>query len=95
MSTLRDRKLAMNPSRRSRARIRKTAHISAASEASWVYSGEPATAPVASRPTARIAAVAESAPTTRWRDEPNSANSATGRISVYRPVITGVPAIFA
>jgi hypothetical protein len=29
-------------------------------------------------PAARIAAVAESAPTTRWRDEPNRANTAIG-----------------
>ena len=37
MSTLRDRKLAMNPSLRSRARIRSTAHISAASDAIATY----------------------------------------------------------
>ena len=43
----------------------------------------------------RMAAVAESAPTTRWRDEPRTANTAIGNSSVYRPVTTGIPAIFA
>jgi hypothetical protein len=65
MRTLRDRKLAMNPSLSSRAAMSATPHISAASEASSTYCGDPAAAPVASRPVARIAAVAESAPTTR------------------------------
>jgi len=40
---------------------------------------------------ARIAAVAESESTARWRVEPNSA---IGTGIVYGPVITGVPAIF-
>ena len=44
-------------------------------------------------PAAMIAAVAESAPTTRWRDEPSSAKTAIGMRIVYRPVITGMPAI--
>ncbi len=39
------------------------------------------------------AAVAESAPTTRWRDEPKTANTSTGSRIVYSPVITGMPAI--
>src|SRR4029078_12386475 len=47
MSTLRDRKLAMNPSRRTRARSRTTPHISAARPASAVYSRVPATATAA------------------------------------------------
>ncbi len=68
--------------------------MSAVSEASATYCGEPATAPVATMPVAMIAAVAESAPTTRWRDEPNRANTATGNRIVYRPVTTGMPAIF-
>ncbi len=68
--------------------------MSAATEASCTYSGDWATAPDARRPVARIAAVAESAPTTRWRDEPKIAKTRMGRRSVYRPVITGVPAIF-
>ena len=42
-----------------------------------------------------MAAVAESAPTTRWRDEPRMAKTAIGNSSVYRPVTTGIPAIFA
>ncbi len=42
-----------------------------------------------------MAADAESAPTTRWRDEPSSANTAMGIRIVYRPVITGIPAMFA
>jgi hypothetical protein len=49
---------------------------------------------MATSPVARIAAVAESAPTTRWRDEPRMAKARIGRSSVYSPVITGVPAIF-
>ena len=40
-----------------------------------------------------IAAVAESAPTTRCRDEPSSANSSSGTRIVYSPVMTGIPAI--
>ena len=40
-----------------------------------------------------MAAVAESAPTTRWRDEPSMANATIGSRIVYRPVITGMPAI--
>ncbi len=42
---------------------------------------------------ARIAAVAESAATTRWRDEPKTANRITGSSTVYSPVTTGVPAM--
>ncbi len=79
MRTLRDRKLAMKPRFNSRAPMRRTAHRRAESPARATYSGEPATAPVATMPVAMIAAVAESAPTTRWRDEPNRANTATGR----------------
>ena len=81
-STLRDRKLAMKPSLRSRAAISRTAHMSAASEASATYSGVCATAPIARSPVARIAAVAESAPTTRWRDDPKIAKTRIGTSSV-------------
>ncbi len=42
-----------------------------------------------------MTAVAESAPTTRWRDDPKIAKATIGRRIVYRPVITGMPAIFA
>ena len=79
MSTLRDRKLAMNPSLRIRAPTRRTAHIRAHSEASSTYWVDSAVAPIATRPVAMIAAEAESAPTTRWRDEPSRAKTATGR----------------
>ena len=40
---------------------------------------------MADRPLAKIAAVAESAATTRWRDEPKIANATSGSSSVYRP----------
>ncbi len=42
-----------------------------------------------------MAAVAESAATTRWRDEPRTANTAIGSSNVYKPVTSGIPAIFA
>jgi hypothetical protein len=42
-----------------------------------------------------MAAVAESAATTRWRDEPRTENTAIGRSMVYKPVTSGIPAIFA
>ena len=38
--------------------------------------------------------MAESAPTTRCRDEPRTANTAIGIRIVYSPVTTGMPAIF-
>jgi hypothetical protein len=44
---------------------------------------------------ATMAAVVESALTTRWNEEPNMANSKTGRKSVQSPVIAGVPIILA
>ena len=66
----------------------------AASPASRTYRGEPVAASPA-RAALSMAAVAESAPTTRWRDEPRMANAAIGSSSVYRPVTTGIPAIFA
>jgi hypothetical protein len=40
-----------------------------------------------------MAAVAESAPTTRCRDEPKRANTSIGNRIVYSPVMTGVPMI--
>ena len=40
-----------------------------------------------------IAAEAESAPTTRWRDDPSTAKTMTGSRIVYSPVMTGMPAI--
>jgi hypothetical protein len=44
-------------------------------------------------PANMIAAVAESAPTTRCRDDPNRAKARIGSRMVYRPVMTGIPAI--
>src|SRR5580698_2747020 len=93
-STVRDRKLARNPSRASRASSSSPPASRAASPASRTYCGEPTTASPA-RAALNMAAVAESAPTTRWRDEPRRANTAIGNSSVYRPVTTGIPAIFA
>ena len=46
--------------------------------------------PAPASPAARMAAVAESAPTTSRREEPRRANSSVGKITVYRPVTTGV-----
>lgn len=60
--------------------------------ASCTYSGE-ATGAIPASPAAMIAAVAESAPTTRWRDDPSRAYTAMGMRIVYNPVITGIPAI--
>jgi hypothetical protein len=65
-----------------------------ASPASRTYCGDPAAASPA-RAAPSMAAVAESAPTTRWRDEPRMAKTAIGSSSVYSPVTTGIPAIFA
>ena len=42
-----------------------------------------------------MAAVAESAATTKWREEPNSANATRGRNTVNSPVTTGMPAMRA
>ena len=65
----------------------------ASAPARATYCGDAIGARAAS-PAARIAAVAESAPTTRCRDEPSNANTAIGMRIVYRPVTTGIPAIF-
>ena len=82
MSTLRDRKFAMKPSLSRRAATSRTAHMRAASDVIWTYSVVWAVWPMATSPVARIAAVAESAPTTRWRDDPKIAKNRTGRSSV-------------
>ena len=42
-----------------------------------------------------MAAVAESAATTRCRDEPRTAKTAIGSSNVYKPVTSGIPAILA
>ena len=66
--------------------------IRASIPARVTYSGE-AVAAIPASPEAMIAAVAESAPTTRWREEPSTAKTAIGMRIVYRPVMTGIPAI--
>ena len=93
-STVRDRKLARKPSRASRATSSITPVSRAASPASLTYCSDPSAASPDSA-AASIAAVAESAATTRWRDDPRTANTAIGRSMVYKPVTTGIPAIFA
>ena len=76
--TVRDKKSAMNPSRTRRATMRNRAVSSASAPARATYSLDPDAASPA-RPAAMTAAVAESAPTTRWRDEPKTANARTGK----------------
>ena len=93
-STVRDRKLARKLSRASRTAISSPPVSSAASPASRTYRSEPAAARPVSAP-ASMAAVAESAATTRWRDEPRTANAAIGSSIVYKPVTRGIPAILA
>src|SRR5262249_62225275 len=66
----------------------------AAGPAGFGWGGGPATAIPASA-AARMAAVAESAATTRCRDEPRTAKTAIGSSNVYRPVTSGIPAILA
>ena len=93
-STVRDRKFARKPSRASRATSSIPPASRAASPASRTYRSDPAAArPVSAA--ASMAAVAESAATTRWRDEPRTAKTAIGRSIVYKPVTSGIPAIFA
>jgi len=94
MSTLRERKSARNPSRRRRPSTRKMPVMIASTPASPTYSGD-AEGASGRRAAAMITAVAESAPTTRWRDEPNSANTEIGRRIVARPVSSGMCAIWA
>jgi hypothetical protein len=53
----------------------------------------PPGAAIPERPAGKIAAVAESAATTRCRDDPKTANATAGSINVYRPETIGVPAI--
>jgi hypothetical protein len=60
-----------------RANSRNPAVRRASTPASCTYCGEAIGASPA-RPAAMIAAVAESAPTTRWRDDPRTAKTAIG-----------------
>ena len=94
ISTVRDRKLARKLSRASRTASSIPAVSRAASPASRTYRSEPTAArPVSAA--ASMTAVAESAATTRWRDEPRMAYTAIGRSIVYKPVTRGIPAILA
>ena len=94
MSTVRDRKSAMNPRRSRRATISNAPDIRASRPARATYCDEPAAASPA-KPAAITTAVAESAPTTRWRDAPKTANTSMGNRIVYSPVTTGMPASVA
>ena len=78
MSTVRERKSARKPRRARRASSSIAAARIASMPASATYSDDPdAARPVS--PAAMIAAVAESAPTTRCREDPSSAKTRTGR----------------
>jgi hypothetical protein len=70
------------------------AETSAIRLVSAMYFGVLATNDSDANAAATMAAVAESALTTRWREEPKRANTSTGKNIVYSPVITGVPMIF-
>ena len=59
-----------------------------------MYSEDPVAA-IPANAAAMTAAVAESAPTTRCRDEPRNANTMHGSTRVYKPVTTGMPAMVA
>ena len=86
--------MARKPSRASRAASSIAPVSSAASPASRTYCAEPtAASPVSAA--AKMAAVAESAPTTRCREEPRTAKAAIGSSIVYSPVTSGIPAILA
>jgi len=92
VSTVRERKSARKPSRRTRAANIKTAAIRASRLHRASHSFDPRTA-MPARPAATTAAVAESAPTARCRDDPKMANRLIGMRMVYSPVMTGVPMI--
>ena len=70
--------------------------ISATKDVMASHCGESGTSFVTeklARPAARMAAVAESAPTTSNLDDPSSAKMIVGKITVYSPVTTGTWAI--
>jgi len=96
ISTEADRKSPRNPRRSSHATINSPPQTSAVRLAHATHSAVSGTSPATpspASPAARIAAVAESAPTTRSLEEPSRANTMVGKITVYRPVAMGVPAI--
>src|SRR5271165_2695938 len=79
--TVWERKSARKPSLSSRARSRNPAVSSATIPASATYLAL-ASGAMPESPPARMAAVAESAETTRYREEPNTANASSGSNSV-------------
>ena len=81
ISTARDRKFERKPSRAIRARNSSPPASSAESPASATHCGVAGSSPAMpseAMPAYMIAAVAESAPTTRCLEEPTSANAAIG-----------------
>ncbi|SBT09266.1 hypothetical protein ACCAA_680003 [Candidatus Accumulibacter aalborgensis] len=92
VSTVRERKSARKPSPSTRPANISAAAIKASKLHRASHSFEPRTA-MPARPAATTAAVAESAPTARCRDDPKMANRLIGMRMVYKPVITGVPMI--
>ena len=92
-STVLERKSARKPRRRILARRSVAPETSAMRLVSSTYRGVLATKERAVSPANTIAAVAESALTTRCREDPKTANTTIGRNIVYSPVITGVPMI--
>jgi hypothetical protein len=95
-STVRERNSARKPRRATRASHSSPPASSALSPASATHWGVAGWSPLIPRlviPANMIAAVAESAPTTRCRDDPNTAKAMMGIRMVYRPVMTGIPAI--
>jgi len=93
MRTDAERKSPRKPSRNTLAMSNRTPQIKAMKLVYASHSAEFGVTPAmaaAPSPAARIAAVAESAPTTSNRDAPSRANMTVGKITVYRPVTTGV-----
>jgi DnaJ-domain-containing protein 1 len=80
-STVRERKSARNPSFKIRASSRNPAVNSAAMPTRAMYFSLKAGAIVESE-LEKMAAVAESAATTRWREEPKAANATNGNSTV-------------
>ena len=80
-STVRDRKSARKPALKTRASRSTPAVSSVSMPTSAMYRSLPSGAIWESAPE-KIAAVAESAATTRWRDEPKTAKATSGRRTV-------------
>ena len=76
------RAITNNPPQTSAVRLQTATH-------SGEYGVSPVI-PTPTRPAERMAAVAESAPTTSSFDDPRRAKAIVGKITVYRPVIRGV-----